>query len=109
MHLVLANMSRRVRLLICSALALSFVFLVRWREPNRGDESGRTLMSKFGVPFVDPAAAIDSDSEDLRGFFFRTIAEVDGDRGRALDHEEIAEVEDDTVPTEKIPKESSDE
>ena len=109
MHLVLANMSRRVRLLICSALALSFVFLMRWREPNRGDESGRTLMSKFGVPFVDPAAAIDSDSEDLRGFFFRTIAEVDGDRGRALEHLDNTELEDNHVTTEKTPKESNDE
>lgn len=93
MRLVLANLSGRVRILVSAILAVSAAFLVRWVQVDRNDGSGRTLATSLGVPLVDPAIAIDYDSDDLRGFFFRSIAEVDGERGRILERRGKALVE----------------
>ncbi len=85
MRLVLANVSHRVRLLVSTTLSVSAVFLMRWMQIDRTDDSGRTSVTALGIPIVDPAIAVGSDSEDMRGLFFRTIAEVDGERGRILE------------------------
>lgn len=93
MRFVLANVSSRVRIFVSTILATSAVFLMRWVKTDRDDGSGRTLVTAIGVPLVDPAIAIDSDSEDMRGFFFRTVAEVDGERGKILERRGRALVE----------------
>ena len=93
MRLILANLSDRVRILVGAILSISAVFLMRWMQADRSDSSGRTLVTPLGVALVDPAIAIDYDSEDLRGFFFRTIAEVDGERARILERRGRAIVE----------------
>jgi hypothetical protein len=93
MRFLLANVSSRVRIFVSTILATSAVFLMRWVKPDRDDGSGRTLVTALGVSIVDPAIAIDADSEDMRGFFFRTIAEVDGDRGKTLERRGRALVE----------------
>lgn len=87
-RLILSNVTNRIRWIVAAALALSTVFLMRWMAIDESSESGKTVMTRLGVPLLDHAIGIDSDSEDLRVFFFRTIAEVDGDRARTMARED---------------------